>query len=804
MTVQLIKQGDSYIARTSNWKDGNVVKAAGNFRYDGAGGWITRDLRAAKLLAEFAAPELREELERAELPAAEPKQLLTLERRGDTFLAIGSYDANPVIRAAGFTRWDPDTRAWTTRDLEVAAKLAQFAAPALREELEHAAAVRNAAAAVAIEGSRATDVAIEIPAPAGQAYLPFQSAGIAYALRQFALPGITGVLIGDDMGLGKTVQAIGIVNAREDIRRVLIICPASLKLNWALEWNKWTTRGMTVALATPDHLPSTDAVILNYDIVHRLRDQIDAVAWDLLIADEAHIMKEKKAQRTAAILGGNLLPTAEEVAEGKKRGFKKAQIKGREVKPIQARLRAFLTGTPILNRPIEMWNLVQACDPQGMGADFWNFAKRYCNAYKGDYGWIMTGASNLDELQTKLRARMMVRRLKADVLSELPAKRRQLIEIAVNGAADVVAAERTAIERRQEAVARAESAMILAEANGDKSAYLKAVAALREARSFDFAEISKLRHATAVKKIPYCIEHIASAVESSGKVIVFAHHADVIAAIKKEFGNAAVAVTGQTKIADRQDAVLAFQNDPSVTVFIGNILAAGVGLTLTASAHVIFCELDWRPGIVTQAEDRAHRIGQENSVLVQHLVFEESLDATMAKMIVDKQEVIDKALDVDGAKLPTETDTSEINALIAGIQSAADTDEDRAARVAAAAAAAAAEPVRGQRHGQTEATPRWKQAEEERERRWAALDGEAALMTQAQIEATHKGLQLLAEVDTDRASKANGIGFNKGDSYAGNDLARRPELTPRQAAAARKMLRKYHGQIGEALVAEMG
>jgi ribosomal protein S14 len=170
------------------------------------------------------------------------------------------------------------------------------------------------------------------------------------------------------------------------------------------------------------------------------------------------------------------------------------------------------------------------------------------------------------------------------------------------------------------------------------------VAALKVGASEAFNAIAKLRHDTALAKVPAVIETLKDAVEQ-GKVVCFAHHRDVVAAIAEAFGPVAVTLTGDTSMAARQAAVDRFQNDPTCLLFVGNIRAAGVGLTLTASSHVVFAELDWTPANVTQAEDRCHRIGQHDSVLVQHLVLEGSLDATMARMLVSKQIVLDAALD---------------------------------------------------------------------------------------------------------------------------------------------------------------
>lgn len=156
-----------------------------------------------------------------------------------------------------------------------------------------------------------------------------------------------------------------------------------------------------------------------------------------------------------------------------------------------------------------------------------------------------------------------------------------------------------------------------------------------------------MRHETALAKAPAVVSHLKDAMEGNrDKLIVFVHHKDVIDAMADAMQEVGVVqVTGDTPMAARQDAVDAFQNDPEVRLFIGNIQAAGVGLTLTASSHVVFAELDWVPGNMTQAEDRAHRIGQKNAVLVQHLVLDGSLDARLARTLIEKQAVLDQALD---------------------------------------------------------------------------------------------------------------------------------------------------------------
>lgn len=266
--------------------------------------------------------------------------------------------------------------------------------------------------------------------------------------------------------------------------------------------------------------------------------------------------------------------------------------------------------------------------------------------------------------------------------------------------------------------------------------------ALRERRAqagrIAFIEMSEARHKVALAKLPHVIEHLKDALEE-GAVVCFAHHRDIIAALKAEFPDA-VTITGDTPLAARQEAVDAFQAGRT-NLFIGNIQAAGVGITLTRSAHVIFAELDWVPGNLTQAEDRTHRIGQTASVLVQHLVLEGSVDAIMARKIIAKQEVIAKALDAE-----TAVDFGKNGATEVEIELKPDRIAEETAELAT-----------------PEASPR--------------------------IAAIHKGLRMLAGV-CDGAQQIDGRGFNKFDTRIGKALAAQATLSPRQA-----------GQLPAALVA---
>ena len=628
---------------------------------------------------------------------------MRLTIQDNRYILLTEYDERAVPKGAGF-RWSPSDRHWWTADLDKALAVAGAAdlSPAVEEAL--GAAVQAQRDSLAASSAQAAD--IEVPAPEGLAYLPFQRAGIAYAL------GRPSTLIADEMGLGKTVEAIGLINASASIRSVLVVCPASLKINWLRELERWLTRSMTVEIASGE-APEADILITNYEQLHKL----PPVSVDLLIVDEAHFLKNPLARRTKLVSA-----------------WAKA-----------AKRRVLMTGSPILNRPIELHPLLEMLAPGEW--PFFPYAKTYCNAHEGSWGWDFSGASNLGDLQRKLRSTLMVRRLKADVLAELPAKRRQIVPLSGRQYAAILKAEAEAQTRIDTDIDDLELARDLAEAVEDKAAYNKAVKRLKARQAIAFSEMSLVRHASALAKAPAVADHVEGLLESVPKVVVMAHHHDVVDLLVARLGAyGVVSLTGRDAQAKRQDAVDRFQTDASVRVFIGSIQAAGVGLTLTAASLVVFAELDWVPGNMSQAEDRVHRIGQTDSVLIQHIVIDGSIDATMAHTLVAKQAVIDAALDDDIPEaVPAVTTTRK-------------------------------PPV-------------------------PPLDTEEA-------RAVHDALRILAGLDSDFARERNGVGFNGLDTRFGHSLAEMPSLTARQASAGKRMVKKYHrqlpGSIAEALGFEAG
>ena len=655
---------------------------------------------------------------------------VTFSEANSRYEARFAYDQATIayLKERGL-RFDGQRRVWWTPSQDVAQDVERISAMTAEERTALQEAMQRERA-LQVVASRATDAELVIPAPRGLDYLPFQRAGIAYAASR------PSVLIGDEMGLGKTIQAIGIVNLDPLARSVLIICPASLKLNWQREFAKWDVKGLSVGIGSGSSLPDTDVVIVNYEIVAKNRDAIDSRTWHVLVVDECHYLKNPKAQRTIAVLG-------------------KKKSSG-----IQAARRIFLSGTPIVNRPIEFWPMVESLDPNGLGASFWKYVSRYCNARQNNFGWDFSGSSNPEELQQRARATFMVRRKKEAVLQELPPKRRQVVEIPANGLSDLLRAEASLEMLHSNITEAARVAVELAKASDDDDAYARAVRALRDATQVAFEEMADARHRLALAKVPAIVEFVRDAAESSGKVVVFCWHRDVVAALMDALGPTAVQVHGGVSITARQEAVDAFQTNPEIRVFVGTIKAAGTGLTLTAASHVVFGELWWVPGDISQAEDRCHRIGQHDSVLVQHLVVDGSLDSRMAKILVEKQAVLDAAMDTPTDLVPSPEESD--------LTPPPEYDE---------AAAAASHPFSRNE-----------------------ISALADKITSEQSSGIHDCLRLLARLNPDHAAQRNEMGFNRVDTRIGMELASLPSLSPKQAALGLTIIRKYHRQLPEALL----
>lgn len=405
----------------------------------------------------------------------------------------------------------------------------------------------------------------------------------------------------DEMGLGKTVQAICGINELK-AKKALVLCPAVVKLNWKRELEIWLNEKLNIQILNGRNdtvKANTDIVIVNYDLIvsPSILAQLIRLRFAVGIFDESHYLKNRQAKRTKAVLY-------------------KAGIASRCV------YKWFLTGTPILNRPIELYPILKACVPNLIAPfnSYDAYAKRFCDAWWDGFQLVAKGASNLDDLSRRLNSGFMLRRLKKDVLKELPDKQYQLVMIPAKD------------KKIQELLKRE---FTFAPKELGKAAKV----------GVDGAELAIIRHQLALSKVETAIEHIEDLLEEQEKIVVFAYHKDVIAIIAEKLGQyGVVCITGDTAQNKRQSIVDAFQGSKECRVFIGQIDAAGVGITLTAASNVVFVESSWVPGVIDQAVDRCHRIGQKDAVNAQFLVIQDSLEEYMLKTVIEKKQVIEQVM----------------------------------------------------------------------------------------------------------------------------------------------------------------
>ncbi len=421
----------------------------------------------------------------------------------------------------------------------------------------------------------------------------FQMEGVAFLNKRHGR-----ALIADSMGLGKTIQALAYLQLHHQLRPVIIVVPASLKLNWLKEIEAWMDFENVHIISNKKtySLQGKNIIIINYDIVTPWINDIIKINPEVIILDESHYLKNHKTLRSKAI-------------------FKICK----NVKKIIA-----LSGTPIINRPIEFYNIINIIEPT-LFPNRWAFARKFCAAKHNGFGWDFSGASNTDELHKLLTDTIMIRRLKEDVLSELPAKSISILQFEIDNNKEYKFAVNNFLswvkeKEGEEKKERAERAKIL-------------------------VAFEKLKQLAVDGKLKQCVKWVEDFLESDQKLIIFAVHKKVINFLMDHFKHIAVKLDGSNSSIQRQEAVDQFQNNSKIRLFIGNIKAAGVGITLTAASNVCFFELPWTPAEVEQAADRCHRIGQKNSVNVYHLIAKDTIEESIINLINKKNKILTNILD---------------------------------------------------------------------------------------------------------------------------------------------------------------
>lgn len=496
-------------------------------------------------------------------------------------------------------------------------------------------------------------------------YLPYQKAGILYAADR------RDTLIADPPGLGKTIQAIGLIN-HLGLRSGVIVCPATLKLNWLKEMTRWMAdKDLTVGVAYGNELPDTDFVIINYDILARNKDALWAEHWDIMVCDEAQYLSNGGSKRTQVIFGEwKFNPRSEKWERTKQRSYCKLAKKVIKIPCLRAEYRVMLTGTPMMKQPKDMWTMIRDFDPNGLGKCWDEFAMVYCDATMTPFGLQANGGSNLEELNDHLRKTFMIRRLKKHVLKDLPPKTREVVVFPPEGMKKIIKTERdkfttalAMLEAANEGVeykpSKVQKELDPAVALDTMTRYLPQGFDSPEIDELEageiqpgFAAYSEARRDLALSKVPMAAEHIKRLLDAGEKVIVFAIHKDVISALREHFPNSAriVGGLGAKKVEAEK---LRFQGDndndilpdPECGTILCNLKAGGVGHTLTEATVVVFVEMWSVPGDMEQCEDRAHRIGLMHNVLVQYLVVDGTIDAATIQTLIERIEMIEEGVD---------------------------------------------------------------------------------------------------------------------------------------------------------------
>ncbi|XP_072902445.1 SWI/SNF-related matrix-associated actin-dependent regulator of chromatin subfamily A-like protein 1 [Hemitrygon akajei] len=424
-----------------------------------------------------------------------------------------------------------------------------------------------------------------------QSLMPFQRDGVNFAISREGR-----LLLADDMGLGKTLQAICIAAVYRKEWPVLVVAPSSVRFTWAQAFSHWlpsvNADTVNVVMTGKDRLSSSNINIISHDLLAKFRKQLMERQFQVIIVDESHFLKNMKTARCKAALP--LLQAARRLV--------------------------LLSGTPALSRPAELYSQITAIRPSFFPS-FHQFGMRYCAAKQLPWGWDYSGSSNLLELRLLLLESMMVRRLKCDVLSQLPAKRRKVVLVEPEG---LSAKARAALEAAANEVAK-----------GHKTK--------REQKEAMLLFYNR----TGEAKVRSIVEYVCDLLESGReKFLVFGHHRLVLDALCTALevkGVAFIRIDGSTSSSDRQSLCDHFQSSQTRCIAVLSITAANMGLTLSSADLVVITELFWNPGTLFQAEDRVHRIGQTRCVDIHYLVARGTADDYVWPMIQEKLKVLAEA-----------------------------------------------------------------------------------------------------------------------------------------------------------------
>lgn len=416
-------------------------------------------------------------------------------------------------------------------------------------------------------------------------------------------------LLADEMGLGKSIQALTYMHEQECFPTI-IVCPASLKWNWEAEIAKHLgmscdiLEGRKPFRINRRSLSRPKIVVINYDILSFWVEWLISLEPQLLVFDEGHYCGNPRSKRTRAV-----------------------RKLAREIPRVIG-----LTGTPLINRPAELWPVLNIIRPD-LYEYFRPFADLYCAPLLTPWGWQYRGATNLGKLHAELRDRLMIRRLKKQVLKDLPGNRQIIVPVGVSDP-----------ERYQ--TAESDFLNWLAREKGQATA--------RRARhAEELSRWSHLKQLAAELKLPLVLEWIDNFLASSeSKLVVFGIHHKMLWPIHARYKKLSVLVDGTVSGRERQRRVDRIQHDRTCRLLVGNVRAAGTGHNMTTPDTVLFAEIPFTPADISQAIARVSRIGQKSNTTSYFLVARDTIEEKLLRLIRRKQQISDSAIDGRGGKRP--------------------------------------------------------------------------------------------------------------------------------------------------------
>lgn len=509
--------------------------------------------------------------------------------------------------------WSPEKKAWQAPMNSVAEVIKwaeSFHVPVDGEIYAHASNVHEGLQKLK-DASRSTDADIEIPTLGGQ-LLPYQRAGVKYAANARR------TFIADEMGLGKTIQAIATVEYVWDSYPAVIVCPPSLVLNWAKEYEKWLPRLRVATVTNRKTFPESgtyEVLVIGYSNISHWEKELSG--HRAYVFDESHYCKTPSAART-------------------KSAVKIAKSAGKDGVVL------CLTGTPVTNRPAEYASQLEILGKLKDFGGLWGFYRRYCAAYQDNFGqWNISGHSHLDELNDRLRGTCYIRRTKDQVLSELPPVIHSpvVIEGTSSGMDEYRKAEKDIIKYLQE------RAREIALEMGQSPHSAAVIAKIKAESNEHLVRLSVLRRLSAKAKMPVIEEWVQSRIDDGKKVVIAAHHREIVDELSRRFGG--LKIQGGMSVEEVEEHKKKFQTLPvsEAPVIVLSIQAAKTGHTLTAAQDVLFVELPWTPADVDQTYSRCHRIGQMGSVTATYILASKTIDEEIYSLIERKRGVVTAAVE---------------------------------------------------------------------------------------------------------------------------------------------------------------